>query len=67
MMTWNSPTASGAGYGLLIWLSAGVALGLLPRTPVFGAVGLGLALALPLRPLLRVVPGIRFMRLSRAL
>jgi DMSO reductase anchor subunit len=39
-------TASGAGYGLLIWLSAGVALGLLPRTPVFGAVGLGLALAL---------------------
>ncbi len=23
-------TASGAGYGLLIWLSAGVALGLLP-------------------------------------
>jgi len=39
-------TASGAGYGLLIWLSAGVALGLLPRTPTFGAVGLGLALAL---------------------
>jgi DMSO reductase anchor subunit len=39
-------TASGAGYGLLIWLSAGVALGLLPRTPAFGAIGLGLALAL---------------------
>ena len=39
-------TASGAGYGLLIWLSAGVALGLLPRTPIFGAIGLGLALAL---------------------
>jgi sulfite dehydrogenase (quinone) subunit SoeC len=39
-------TASGAGYGLLIWLAAGVALGLLPRTPIFGAIGLGLALAL---------------------
>ena len=39
-------TASGAGYGLLIWLAAGVALGLLPRTPVLGFVGLGLALAL---------------------
>ena len=39
-------TASGAGYGLLIWLASGVALGLLPRTPIFGAIGLGLALAL---------------------
>lgn len=39
-------TASGAGYGLLIWLSAGVALGLLPRTPQLGFAGLGLALAL---------------------
>jgi DMSO reductase anchor subunit len=39
-------TASGAGYGLLIWLSAGVALGLVPRTPVIGLVGLGLSLAL---------------------
>jgi len=39
-------TASGAGYGLLIWLSAGVASGLLPRTPIFGAIGLGLALGL---------------------
>lgn len=39
-------TASGAGYGLLIWLAAGVTFGLLPRTPVLGAVGLGLALTL---------------------
>jgi DMSO reductase anchor subunit len=39
-------TASGAGYGLLIWLAAGVALGLLPWTPPLGIVGLGLALAL---------------------
>ena len=39
-------TATGAGYGLLIWLSAGVALGLVPRSPVLGFVGLGLALAL---------------------
>jgi sulfite dehydrogenase (quinone) subunit SoeC len=39
-------TASGAGYGLLIWLSAGVALGLLPKTPVIGLVGLGLSLVL---------------------
>jgi DMSO reductase anchor subunit len=39
-------TASGAGYGLLIWLAAGVALGLLPRTPPLAFVGLGLALAL---------------------
>jgi len=39
-------TASGAGYGLLIWLSAGVALGLVPRTPALGLTGLGLALAL---------------------
>jgi DMSO reductase anchor subunit len=39
-------TASGAGYGLLIWLSAGVVLGLLPLTPAMGLAGLGLALAL---------------------
>ena len=39
-------TASGAGYGLLIWLSAAVALGLLPATPPLGLVGLGLALGL---------------------
>lgn len=39
-------TASGAGYGLLIWLSAGVALGLVPRSPTLGLTGLGLALAL---------------------
>jgi DMSO reductase anchor subunit len=39
-------TTSGAGYGLLIWLAAGLALGLLPWTPPLGVVGLGLALAL---------------------
>jgi sulfite dehydrogenase (quinone) subunit SoeC len=39
-------TASGAGYGLLIWLSVGVALGLVPRTPLLGFIGIGLALAL---------------------
>jgi sulfite dehydrogenase (quinone) subunit SoeC len=39
-------TASGAGYGLLIWLSIAVALGLIPRSPLLGFIGLGLALAL---------------------
>jgi DMSO reductase anchor subunit len=39
-------TASGAGYGLLIWLSVAVALGLVPMSPLLGAFGLGLALAL---------------------
>jgi len=39
-------TASGAGYGLLIWLSVAAALGLVPRSPLLGFVGLGLALAL---------------------
>jgi DMSO reductase anchor subunit len=39
-------TASGAGYGLLIWLAAGAALGFIPRTPAMGLIGLGLALAL---------------------
>jgi len=39
-------TASGAGYGLLIWLAVGVALNLVPRDPVLGFVGLGVALAL---------------------
>jgi DMSO reductase anchor subunit len=39
-------TASGAGYGLLIWLAIAAALGLVPRDPVLGLVGLGLALAL---------------------
>ena len=39
-------TASGAGYGLLIGLAAAVALGLVPRDPALGFVGLGLALAL---------------------
>jgi DMSO reductase anchor subunit len=39
-------TASGAGYGLLIWLAIGAALNLVPRDPVLGFFGLGLALAL---------------------
>jgi DMSO reductase anchor subunit len=39
-------TASGAGYGLLIWLAAGAALGLVPVAPALGWIGLGLALAL---------------------
>jgi DMSO reductase anchor subunit len=39
-------TASGAGYGLLIWLAIGAALNLVPRDPVLGFAGLGLALAL---------------------
>src|SRR4029078_11734102 len=39
-------TASGAGYGLLIWLAVGAALNLVPRDPMLGLFGLGLALAL---------------------
>jgi len=39
-------TASGAGYGLLIWMSLAVALGLVPRSPLLGFVGLGIALGL---------------------
>jgi len=39
-------TASGAGYGLLIWLAIGVVFDLVPRDPIFGFVGLGIALAL---------------------
>src|ERR1043166_2862879 len=39
-------TASGAGYGLLIWLTAAAALNLVPRDPVLGFFGLGLAIAL---------------------
>lgn len=39
-------TASGAGYGLLIGLAVAVALRLVPRDPVLGFFGLGLALAL---------------------
>src|SRR6185369_16456878 len=39
-------TASGAGYGLLIGLSAAILLGLVPRDPVFGFFALGAALAL---------------------
>src|SRR5688500_12203486 len=39
-------TASGAGFGLLIGLAAGVVLGLVPQSASFGVVGLGLALVL---------------------
>ena len=39
-------TASGAGYGLLIWLAVAVAFDLVPRDPVLGFFGLGVALAL---------------------
>ena len=39
-------TASGAGYGLLIWLALGAVFNLVPRDPVLGLFGLGIALAL---------------------
>jgi DMSO reductase anchor subunit len=39
-------TASGAGYGLLFWLGLLRPLGLVPQSPSFGLVVLGLALAL---------------------
>jgi DMSO reductase anchor subunit len=39
-------TASGAGYGLLVGLAIAVALNAVPRDPLLGFVGLGLALAL---------------------
>lgn len=39
-------TASGAGYGLLIWLGLLGPLGWVPQTSAFGLVGLGLALLL---------------------
>src|SRR5215203_5956550 len=39
-------TASGAGYGLLIWLAIAAALNLVPRDPALGFFGLGVALAL---------------------
>jgi len=39
-------TASGAGYGLLIWLSIAMLGGLVPRDPALGFAGLGIALAL---------------------
>src|SRR3954468_20282885 len=39
-------TASGAGYGLLIWLALGAVFNLVPRDPVLGFFGLGIALAL---------------------
>lgn len=39
-------TASGAGYGLLIWLAVAAALNLVPRDGMFGFFGMGAALAL---------------------
>jgi DMSO reductase anchor subunit len=39
-------TASGAGYGLLVWLALGAMLGLLPAERWLGLVGFGLAFAL---------------------
>ena len=39
-------TASGAGYGLLIWLAIAAGLKLVPRDPMLGFVGMGVALAL---------------------
>src|SRR6185295_18003570 len=39
-------TASGAGYGLLLWLAAAAALNLAPRDPMLGFFGLGFAIAL---------------------
>jgi DMSO reductase anchor subunit len=39
-------TASGAGYGLLIWLALAAAFNLVSREPVLGFVGLGAALVL---------------------
>lgn len=39
-------TASGAGYGLLIWLAIAAAFNLVPRDTMLGFFGLGLALAL---------------------
>src|SRR5919201_675935 len=39
-------TASGAGYGLLIWLAIAACGKLLPRDPLLGFCGLGLALTL---------------------
>lgn len=38
-------TLTGAGYGLLFWLGAAAALGLLPASPGFAAAALGLAFA----------------------
>ena len=39
-------TASGAGYGLLVWLALGGMLGLVPAERWLGIVGFGLAFAL---------------------
>ncbi|WP_284126107.1 dimethyl sulfoxide reductase anchor subunit family protein [Parerythrobacter aestuarii] len=45
-------TASGAGYGLMIWLAVLAALGLVPAEPVLGSIGLGLGLVLIISGLL---------------
>lgn len=39
-------TASGAGYGLLIWLALGILFGSVPSSWSFGLIGMGLALIL---------------------
>lgn len=39
-------TASGAGYGLMIWLAVLAAVGLLPQNTAFGLIAFGLAFAL---------------------
>lgn len=39
-------TASGAGYGLLIWLALGILFGSVPASWSFGLIGMGLALIL---------------------
>lgn len=39
-------TASGAGYGLLVWLALGGLVGLVPAEPWFGIAGFGVALTL---------------------
>lgn len=39
-------TASGAGYGLLIWLAVAMTLNLVPREEMLGLFGMGVALAL---------------------
>jgi DMSO reductase anchor subunit len=39
-------TASGAGYGMMVWLAVLAALGLLPSDMVFGLIAFGLALGL---------------------
>lgn len=45
-------TASGAGYGLMVWLALLAALGMLPADPVFGLVAFGIGFALVVSGLL---------------